>query len=107
MSDLINEIRDMVRSDDLETTAAIRLILVAQGETIERLDDLETAVLEASDRQKRYPSATWLWVHNRRSLIAVVVLVFVLYTVILAPWYVVEMRTVLMHMIGLPSLAAP
>ncbi len=107
MSRLTDEIGDMIRADKIETEAAMRLMLLAQSETIERLDGLETAVNAVTKQQEMFPSLTWLWAFNRRSVVLVVLAVLMLYTLALSPWYVMEIRAALLHAAGLPDLPLP
>lgn len=86
--ELVKEIRKLQEEGDLGDSAALRLILAANAETLEYVQKIDARVKQVAETQERYPSLLWLLVHRPKPTVAAIVGFMSLLTVA----YVYEIR---------------
>lgn len=96
---LYREIQRMVEQGDIETSEAVRLLLLSHAQLLAEMGALKKELSEA----QRYPSLTWLWAHRRKDVVAMLVVVFVVYTFLFSPWHISDIRHALLQLTGLPT----
>lgn len=87
--ELVREIRDLVERGDLSDMATQRLLLAAQAETLEKLNELQTEVEALRQHQRDYPSFLWLWAHRRKDTLAAIAVIVIVFSSL----YIYEIRT--------------
>ena len=122
--DTIEEIKKLVEEESIETEAALRLTLAGQliitQELVEtresmdrRIDTLEedverlrTCVNKKTDRIEKhledYPSIVWFWIHRRKSLIIILLVIMLTYTVLFGWVNISDIRQAVLYQLGLP-----
>lgn len=107
--EITNEIKALIKEDNLNTDAALRLILANQlivnrrmVETKECVSELKDDIAYIKDSLEKYPSVMWMWFHKRKTLILTIVIIMVAYTVLFSPVNFSDIRQVLLDWIGLP-----
>ena len=100
---ITEQIRQLVDKDEIDPSAAIVLMLTSQVEILERLSEQENRLLAIEQRNKHYPSVTWLWKEDKRSVIVMLIALALLYTFIFSPWLISDIRHTVLHMVGLPQ----
>lgn len=120
----IKEIKKLVEEENIETEAALRLTLAGQliitqelaelKEAVdEKIEDLETNVeglrkcvnVNVGSIEKHledYPSIVWFWYHRRKSLILILLVIMLTYTVLFGWVNISDVRQALLHQLGLP-----
>lgn len=71
----------------------------------EKLDKLDDAVETLLDYQKTYPTVMWYWVHQRKSVIFTIMLVFFAYTFLFWPITFMNIREALLDFFGLADFS--
>ena len=114
---ITNQIKELVDHGDIDLDAAVVLMLTAQAEILERQHEQEeragkvaSRIRVLEDRNKYYPSLTWMWINQRRTLIMTAVAIALIYTFIFSPWLISDIRHALLSVLGLPvdlGLTAP
>lgn len=66
MMQLTREIHALVSEEKLDADAAIRLMLEAQLEILQKLQDLDQRLQRLENVQEDSPSWLWLWKFNRK-----------------------------------------
>jgi len=99
---ITEQIRLLVDRDEIVVEAAIVLMLTAQMEILERMENIEERLKKVEDMQNRYPSATWLWAFRRREVIVLMVIIALIYTFIFSPWLISDIRHAVLDLLGLP-----
>ena len=87
------EIHELLREGKINTDAAIRLMLEAQVEILERLaiieteriGSLENRIKDLVNIQEHYPSLLWLWHKNRKGVLFYGSIVVIITLVLLSP----------------------
>ena len=92
----------MVGDDEINTNAALVLMLTSQAEILERMSDQESRIENLERWVERYPSVTWLWKYERRSVVVILIMMALLYTFIFSPWLISDIRHKVLQMVGLP-----
>lgn len=107
--EITEEIVALIKEDNLNTEAALRLILANQLVVNRRTLETKTSVGEVqqdvSDIKKSlemYPSVIWLWFHRRKTLIAAVLVLMLIYTVLFGVVNISDIRQALLSLAGLP-----
>ncbi len=108
--EITKEIKDLLKDDNLETDAALRLMLASQlvmsrrlKETKECVGEVKADVVVIKQSLERYPSIMWMWFHRRRTLIAIVFAVMLIYTVLFGVVNISDIRQALLELAGLPT----
>ena len=96
---LYREIHNMVEHGDIETTEAVRLLLLSHAQLLSEMTELKRELAEL----RRYPSLTWLWANRRRDVVVLLTVVFLIYTFLFAPWQISDLRQAILHLVGLPT----
>lgn len=115
--EITDEIRSLIKEENLNTDAALRLILANQiimnrriKETKECISEIKEDVVLIKESLERYPSLIWMWYHKRKTLIFGLIVLMVLYTILFSPINFSDIRQVLLDWVGLPpdlGLATP
>lgn len=107
--EITDEIRTLLKEDNLNYEAALRLILANQiiisrrmRETQDSVGELKADVKDIKESLGKYPSVVWMWYHKRKTLILGVIVLMVLYTVLFSPINFSDIRQVLLDWAGLP-----
>ena len=100
--EVIKEIRDLLREDNLNTDAAIRLMLTMQLRILEEVERTIRRVDEAVAVQTKYPSVSWMFSHHPKKTIAIVFAVFMVLYTLLSPITISDMRHAILEWVGIP-----
>lgn len=107
--EITQEIKSMLSSGKLDSDEAMRLLLVMVAHIQSDVSAMATANLEILERVKdieayneRYPSVLYMWSTNPRKLVIIFIVIFLIYTLVVSPWMISDIRHVLLEMIGLP-----
>lgn len=110
--DLEDEIRRLVNAGDIQPEQALRLILASNAETLkviknirEEQDELQDRLTKLEGTANRYPSMLWLWSYRRRELIVILMIVFIVYTFLIAPWIATDIHTMIREALHLPDIS--
>ncbi len=127
----INEIKKLIEEDSIEIEAALRLTLASQLIVTEelgairkhavrseegldkRMDDLEVDVSElrkcvnkkvneVESHLEKYPSIVWFWIHRRKTLLLMLLMIMLTYTVLFGWVNISDIRQAILSQLGLP-----
>lgn len=127
----INEIKKLIEEDNIEIDAALRLTLASQLIVTEeltairkhavqsekgldkRMDCLEADVAElracvnkkineVETHLTRYPSVVWFWIHRRKTLLTMLLMIMLTYTVLFGWVNISDIRQAILAQLGLP-----
>ena len=101
--EIIEEIKQLVDRDEIDQGVTIVLMLNSQVEILKRTSEQEKRLSDIEMRNERYPSITWLWKNERKTVIGVLIALALLYTFIFSPWLISDIRHAVLELIGLPS----
>lgn len=104
---LVSKIEELLDEERIDSEAAMRLMLLAQLELMERMENVEKVSNGNCDYHIKYPSITWLWSHRRKTTIAVVVAVFLLLYFMLTPIGISDLRHSIMNALEIPHELSP
>ncbi len=128
---VIEEIAALLREDSIDPNTALRLILASQMATTKSLSEIQDSVTRfrktSEERMKEfedtveeqlgdltirvvsletyrtyYPSLVWLWVSKKRTFIAVVLILMLLYTILFGWLNIDDIRHAVFDQLGLP-----
>lgn len=96
----------------IEERAEKRMDLLEEG-LDERIDTLEVDVEklrgcvqrrvgEVESHLEKYPSIVWFWIHRRKTLILMLLIIMLMYTVLFGWVNISDIRQALLHQLGLP-----
>jgi len=108
--DVTKEVKAMLEGGKLNTDDALRLLLVM-------VDQVQSDVAEVKKTNKKtmksieelesynahYPSMLGLWYTNPRKLLVILIIIFLVYTFIITPWMISDIRHVLLELLNLPQ----
>lgn len=107
--EITEEIVALIKEDNLNNDAALRLILANQlvinrrmKKTNEVVDEVKEDVSAIKLSLERYPSVMWMWFHRRKTLIAAVLVLMLMYTVLFGVVNISDIRQALLSLAGLP-----
>lgn len=107
--DVTQELKSMLEGGKLDSDDALRLLLVMVNQVqldMMALRQKNTEVLERIAKieahNEKYPSLMYLWSNDTRRLLVILIIVFLLYTFIISPWMISDIRHVILEMLGLP-----
>lgn len=124
---ITSQIRTLLDRDEIDPRTATSLLLTATVEILERLAEeekssirieaaqiplatiperivqLEKKVDKIEGDMENYPPLLMLWATHPRRVILLAIMVFFVYTLIISPWMISDLRHALLGLIGLPS----
>ena len=96
---MTNDIRTLIENSNMEPKEVDRLILITLSDIHEKLnelaadmDSLRQETESVTQYRDKYPSITWLWSHRRKDLMIIMVIVFLIYTLLVTPYNIQEIR---------------
>ena len=98
----IGEIKELLRENNLNTEAAMRLMLVMQIRIIEQFEMTEAQLNEVIKKQERYPSIAYMFANNPKKTVLVIFLIFLLLYTIMSPITISDMRHAILDWMGIP-----
>ncbi len=130
-ADIINEIGNLLEEESIEPDVALRLILANQvtmtrqlsdiqqsvtkfrmrseermdsfeKDIDDRLDDVTDRLLALEEYRTHYPSLMWLWIHRRRTLFFVAIVLALAYTVVFGWLGIDDVRHAVFNWVGIP-----
>ena len=108
--EMTEEIRELLKEDNLNTDAALRLMLASQlimgrrqKETKECVGEVKEDVSAIKLSLERYPSIVWMWFHRRKTLIVAIFVLMLIYTVLFGVVNISDIRQAMLQLAGLPT----
>ena len=96
----------------IEKRAEGRMVDLEEGmdDKIEELEEdiislrkcVESRVGKVESHLENYPSIVWFWIHKRKSLIIMLLIIMLMYTVLFGWVNISDIRQALLHQLGLP-----
>lgn len=98
----ITEIKDLLKDDNLNTDAALRLMLVTQLRILEEVERTKQRLEGVAESQRKYPSVAWMFANHPKKTAAIIFAVFMVLYTLLSPITISDIRHAILEWMGIP-----